>query len=92
MKRERDDTANDQPTSAPASVRHGDEATEDADPGIAPLPEATGSIPLTIAPTGGPAPLGAPVGEPPEETRRLALWVAAALVVLVILVALIVWL
>ena len=50
MKRERDDTTNDQPTSAPASFRHGDEATEDADPGIARSPSRRPAVRLPWAP------------------------------------------
>jgi hypothetical protein len=70
-----------------------DEVTQDVDaPDVAPMPEATGTLPLSISPTGAPAALGTPVDAPAEETSRLALWIGLAIVVLVVAVALIVWL
>jgi hypothetical protein len=74
-------------------TRDRDDDIRDADiPEAAPTPEATGSLPLTMTPSGAPAGLGMPVDEAPEDTRRLGLWVAVGVVVLIVLVALIVWL
>jgi|1185.fasta_scaffold17301_1 hypothetical protein len=62
------------------------------DPAVAPVPEATGGVPVTMAPTGAPAPVAGPVTMAPRETRRIGIAVAVAIAVMLAIIALILWL
>ncbi|MDX6591636.1 MAG: hypothetical protein QOJ13_832 [Gaiellales bacterium] len=85
---ERDRTQLDEPETTsedPADGRQNEE------PGVLPNPEAMGGVPVTLTPSGAPAPVVPPADADPKETRWPALAVAVAIAVMLLVVAMLLW-